>query len=126
MSCNVFVQLSKKKLITTKRFETAKQLFQAQRKLPEETAKHCKCTGEQGGEAFMNCALLLPSGCHAKAKKGFSVRTQCFYAVSETKIPAKAIANGFEIGPVPKELAVLADTETASISPIRAHGHIFT
>jgi hypothetical protein len=125
ISCDGFIQMAKKRLITTKRLEKVKRLFRAQRKLPEEIVKHYKYTGE-GRKEFMNDILLSPSGCYVKAKKGFSICAQCSYAVSETKIPAKAIANGFEIGPVPKELAVLTDVELAFISPIRVHGHIFT
>jgi uncharacterized protein YlzI (FlbEa/FlbD family) len=125
ISCDGFIQLSKKKHIKTKRLENVKQLFQAQRKLPQEILKHYKYTGE-GGEEFMKDILLSPSACYVKSKKAFSICSQCSHAVSTTKIPAKAISNGFEIGPVPKELAVLTDIEIAFISPIRVHGNIFT
>jgi hypothetical protein len=44
ISCDGFIQMAKKRLITTKRLEKVKRLFRAQGKLPEEIVKHYKYT----------------------------------------------------------------------------------
>lgn len=123
ISCDAFVKKEKKRFITPTRLKKHQALFLPQRKLPNEIRAYYTYKGA-GKQNYMKKIMLSPRACFKDDR--FCICSYCESSVQRNEIPLRTIANGFEIGPCPKELTELNEIELAFISPIRVHGNIFT
>ena len=123
ISCDAFVKKEKKRFITTTRLSKHQALFSPQRALPSEVISYYTYDGT-GKQDYMTKIMLSPRACFFKDQ--FCICSVCDSSVQKNEIPLRTIANGFEIGPCPRELTDLNEIELAFISPIRVHGNIFT
>ena len=123
MSCDGFVKKEKKRFIAATRLNNHQALFSPQRKSPNEVLSYYTYNGA-GKQNFMKKMMLSPRACFTKDR--FCICSYCESSVQRNEIPLRTIANGFEIGPCPKELLELNQIELSFISPMRAHGDVFT
>jgi hypothetical protein len=123
ISCDAFVKREDKRFITTTRLNKHQALFLPQRQVPHEVISYYTYKGT-GKQKYMKKILLSPRACFTKGL--FCICSCCESSVQKNEIPLRTIANGFEIGPCPRELTELNEIELAFISPIRVHGNVFT
>ena len=62
----------------------------------------------------------------SKKRYRFVTCSKCKYFLEKKQTPLFAIANFFEVGPQPTEIAELTDLEVAFISDVRSHIHLIT
>lgn len=105
-------------------------LLSPNRVLPDEVVEYYQYRGKGSNDEIKKCllssrTLVTYSSRHKQHR--YLVCNKCKHSLCrKDEVPIHAIANGYEIGPVPIELASLTDVELSFISPVRCLNHLYT
>ena len=124
-SCHSYIKRKEKALFKKSQLEQIATVLKPRRSLHMNIVQFYKYSGV-GHEPWMDDLLMSPYSCFVIEKDSFQVCRRCYNSLKVGNMPTYAIANSFEFGEAPGELKCLTDIELAFLSPIRAHGHLFT
>jgi hypothetical protein len=124
-SCHSFIKRKEKRTFKKSTLKKIATVLKPRKILHANIIQFYKYTGE-GHETWMDDLLLSPCSCFDSETDSFLVCRRCHVSLKVGNLPIYAIANSFEFGEAPPELKCLSDIELAFLSPVRAHGHLFT
>ena len=123
--CDRFVLRKDIRYINHRMLEDNVSILEPQRDLSASITRCYTYNGKGTNENVKRC-LLSKKGTFDEDREEFIGCFRCYKHLEKNEMPTYAIANKFEIGELPTELAILTDVELAFISNIKCHTHLLT